>query len=255
MKLKTFSTTGQSTSLNGADAVFAQPFKQALLSQVIRIYMANLRQGTSKVKTRREVARTTKKWFKQKGTGNARHGARSAPIFVGGGVAHGPSGNQHYSRVAPQKMRRAALITALSAQAPHIVICDDLEKLDGKTASGHRLLKAIAPDAKKILLVVTGAQPMIRRSTQNLKEVVLVQAQTLTALEVSMADAIVMPKSALKVIETKLVKEVKAEAVAETAPKVAVAVKVKPAAVKKAPAKKKTVTKAVAKKVTPKKTK
>ncbi|MBI1872200.1 50S ribosomal protein L4, partial [Candidatus Collierbacteria bacterium] len=72
--------------------IFDYKVNEALLSQVIHVYRANTHQNTSKVKTRGEVNRTTKKVYRQKGTGNARHGARSAPIYVGGGVAHGPSG-------------------------------------------------------------------------------------------------------------------------------------------------------------------
>lgn len=76
--------------------IFATKPNQALLAQAVQIYLARARQASAKVKTRSEVNRTKKKWFKQKGTGNARHGARTAGIFVGGGVAHGPNGQQHY---------------------------------------------------------------------------------------------------------------------------------------------------------------
>ncbi|RJR29320.1 50S ribosomal protein L4 [Candidatus Microgenomates bacterium] len=84
----------------------------ALLAQAIHVYRDRQHAGVSRVKTRGEIARTTKKWFKQKGTGNARHGARSAPIFVGGGVAHGPKGIKRVLTLS-KKMKKKALSAAL----------------------------------------------------------------------------------------------------------------------------------------------
>src|SRR4030067_2701068 len=68
----------------------------ALVTQALRIYQSNQRQVTRKVKTRGEIDRTTQKVWRQKGTGRARHGSRRAPIFVGGGVAHGPTGQENF---------------------------------------------------------------------------------------------------------------------------------------------------------------
>src|SRR5471030_1547190 len=116
MNLTVASTVGKTTSMSVNDAVFAAVINPELIAQAVRVYMSNQRQGSSKVKTRAEVARTKKKWFKQKGTGNARHGARTPNIFVGGGVAHGPNGMQNWSLKLSATMKKAALISALSAQ-------------------------------------------------------------------------------------------------------------------------------------------
>ena len=88
--------------------VFAYPVNPALLTQVLHVYRDNAHQNTSKVKTRGELTRTTRKMYKQKGTGNARHGSRMAPIFVGGGVAHGPTGVQPTNLKLNRKMKAAA---------------------------------------------------------------------------------------------------------------------------------------------------
>src|SRR5260221_12210434 len=107
MKLTVASTVGQTSTLTVSDAVFGAPVNNGVIAQAVRVYLSNQRQGTSKVKTRGEISRTKKKWFKQKGTGNARHGARTPSLFVGGGVAHGPSGIQNYTLKMPGTMKKS----------------------------------------------------------------------------------------------------------------------------------------------------
>lgn len=204
MKLNTFSTTGQNLTVNGNDLIFAAKVNVGLLAQVLRVYKMNQRQGTAKTQTRSEVNRTTKKWFKQKGTGNARHGARSAPIFVGGGQAHGPNGLQNWSRKTTKNLKHQALIAALSAQIQNVVVCSDLEKLDGKTASGSRLIKAICPKAKKVLVLINNQEPLIDRSLKNIPSVLLFSSEKVTAWEISAADAIIMTASSLQSLEQRL---------------------------------------------------
>ena len=95
-----------------------------LLAQALRVYESNAHQKTHKVKTRGEVVGSTRKIYRQKGTGNARHGAKYAPMFVGGGIAHGPTGVRPDNMVLPKRMRRRALAVAL------------FDKLTGSEVSG-----------------------------------------------------------------------------------------------------------------------
>jgi len=199
------------------DAVFAAVINPELIAQAVRVYMSNQRQGSSKVKTRAEVARTKKKWFKQKGTGNARHGARTPNIFVGGGVAHGPNGMQNWSLKLSATMKKAALISALSAQVKNIIVCDDLNQLDGKTSSAQKMLLKMLPDANHILVVLDKVEPMVIRSLQNLEKVDIVSADRLTTYEIAYADGIVMTKNAVKVLEERLTKKASHEATEEVA--------------------------------------
>jgi len=248
MKLRTYTTTGKDLSIEGNDAIFAVPANPALLSQVIRVYLLNQRQGTAKAKTRGEVRLTTKKWFKQKGTGNARHGAKTAPQFVKGGVAHGPTGLENWHRTASVTLKRKALACALTAQVKNVVVCNDLEKLDGKTSSGSRLIKAIVPAANRVLVVIYGQEPHILRSLNNISSVLMTQPHRLTALEVMNADAIIMTKTSLEKLGERLLKVVDEKPMVPTT---AVPVKsvVKKPAVKKAVIKKSAVKKPAAKKV------
>src|SRR3954468_18856039 len=96
--------------------IFEAKINVGLMHQYVVMQHNNARLGTKKVKGRGEINRTHAKWYRQKGTGRARHGSRSAPIFVGGGRAHGAQ-EHNYKRKMPQKMRHAALRSALSVQA------------------------------------------------------------------------------------------------------------------------------------------
>ncbi len=233
MKLTVASTVGQNSTMTVSDAVFAVKVNQELVAQAVRVYLSNQRQGTSKVKTRGEINRTKKKWFKQKGTGNARHGARTANLFVGGGVAHGPTGTQNWSLKITATMKRSALVSALSAQVSNTVICDDLEQLDGKTTSAHKLFEKMLPNAKHVLVVLPKPSDMVMRSLSNLPYVYVTTAQMLNTYEVAYSDAIVMTKDAVKLLEDRLGKtekskkteSVKAEPVVKAAAKPAKAEK------------------------------
>lgn len=210
MKLRSITATGEKTTLTAQDKVFAAEANPALLAQAIRVYLANDRQGTAKVKTRSEVARTKKKWFKQKGTGNARHGARTPSIFVGGGVAFGPNGTQNWKLNLTQELKRQALCQALSHQVKNIVVCDSIEKLDGKTATAVKVLKKIVPTGGKILVVLAESDDRLYRGMRNLPLVWAVNAARLNVLQVAGADAIVMTSHSVKKLETRIMGEVAA---------------------------------------------
>ncbi|MCK4315388.1 MAG: 50S ribosomal protein L4, partial [Anaerolineae bacterium] len=108
--------------------IFEVPVNVPLMHQALVRQLANAHLGTHKTKSRGEVNRTKAKWYRQKGTGRARHGSRNANLFVGGGVAHGPRPRK-YTKKMPRKMRRAALCSALSVKATEdqIVVLDALE--------------------------------------------------------------------------------------------------------------------------------
>lgn len=216
MQLRSIDTTGKATKLNVSDQVFGVEPNQVLLAQAIRVYQSNQRQGTSDVKTRAEVSRTTKKWFKQKGTGNARHGSRKAPIFVGGGVAHGPKANQNWSKAFNAKAKRGALATALTLQAEKTLVSQALSNLDGKTASAVQAFKQAEVNAKRVLVVLEKTEDKVVRSLRNLPQVVIQTAARLNALEVALAQQIVMTPEAIKVLETRLTAETKNKTAAPT---------------------------------------
>ncbi len=210
MQLQTRTATGKQGTLTVSDAVFGAPVNKQLLSQAVRVYLSNARQGTSKTKTRSEVNRTKKKVYKQKGTGGARHGAKSAPIFVGGGVTHGPRGNQNWSLSLPQALKKLALVSALSWQNEIIQVMDDLET-EVKTNKMAKMIAAAAPEARSITVVIPADKTEIRQACRNIANVTIIPAAQLTALDVIRANAIIMTSAAVKMLEEKLDKQVKPE--------------------------------------------
>jgi large subunit ribosomal protein L4 len=116
LKLSVYDLKGAiAESLTLPKEIFGAKINNSLMAQAVRVYLANQRRGTLKTKSRGEVAISTRKIYRQKGTGRARHGAKSAPIFVGGGIAFGPK-PRDFSMKLNQNMRRVALFSALSAK-------------------------------------------------------------------------------------------------------------------------------------------
>lgn len=124
-----------------SDEVFNAPVKEHLLWEVVVSQLAGRRRGTASTKTRAEVAGAKKKVYRQKGTGNARHGTIRAPIYVGGGRAHGPKPRSYVQRT-PKKVRRGALVSALSLrqQQQKLVVFDNLDLAEIKTKRMAELL-------------------------------------------------------------------------------------------------------------------
>jgi large subunit ribosomal protein L4 len=132
--------------------------------------MANARRGTHKTQTRSEVSRTTAKWFRQKGTGRARHGSRSANIFVGGAVSHGPQ-HRSYAKRMPQKMRQLALRSALSVKAAEgaILLVEDLKMDQPRTRTMREFIDR-ACDGNSTLVLLSERNEAVERSIRNLSD-------------------------------------------------------------------------------------
>lgn len=183
-----YTTSGtKKGNLTLPEALFGQPVKATLIAQALRVYQTRQRQGTKAVKTRSAVNYSTRKLWRQKGTGRARHGSRKAPIFVGGGIAHGPTGQEHYRLHMPQKMRRQAIVGALTStfQNQGVKVLENLQAFPQKTQATAKLLQKIYPEGSpKILLVIDTPDPLVLRSTQQLKSVSVTQASTLNIYEI-----------------------------------------------------------------------
>lgn len=237
MKLVSLTSTGKTGSVTASDTIFGAKVNSVLLAQAIRVYRANLRQGTSKVLNRSEVSLTKRKVYKQKGTGNARHGAKSAPIFVGGGVAHGPTGLQNYSLNLSRKMKAKALISALSAQASNIVVANAVTDLSGKTKEASELLAPVLAEATKVLIVLARRNAATERAVANIPNVIVTTAALVNAFDIAAANKIVMTADAVSSLETRLSREVPEATKSDTTPVVKEAAK-KVSAEKKAETKK-----------------
>lgn len=171
-----------------------------LLKQAYVAYLANGRENLAKTKTRGEVSGGGRKPWKQKGTGRARFGSSRVPIWRGGGITFGPTGNENYTHKLPTATKRVALRQALSvaAEANKFVVVEDLN-FTGKTTDAVKLLDKIG--AKRNILVVVEAKSVeLERSVSNLSEVKLVTANYLNVYDILNADTIVLTNKALAVV-------------------------------------------------------
>lgn len=206
MKLNKITPTGKPIEVVVPEEIFATEINKTLIAQAIRVYLSNQRQGTSKAKTRSDVARTKAKWYKQKGTGRARHGSRNAPIFVGGGVAHGPKGVENWHLTMPTKQKLLSLRSALSMQLENTVISDIPLETEGKTKYAKRFVDLLTKKTEeKILLVYKSPEEnKIKRAFGNLPKVVIQSARSLTTYQVAGADKIVLTSQGLENLELRL---------------------------------------------------
>lgn len=167
--------------------VFAYKINQNLISQSVRVYLSNQRKAHAKAKGRSQVAGTTKKMWAQKGTGRARHSDARAPIFVGGGVAHGPKGVQNYKLKMSKKMNQKALRSALSllARNKNILAISDLDKIATKTKQAQKLITSLKKAdkllsaSKKIGIIINSDNTNAKKAFKNLPKVNLIYTNSL----------------------------------------------------------------------------
>jgi large subunit ribosomal protein L4 len=197
-----FDRTGKhlgSVELN--DELFAAPVNEAVLHQVVTAQLAGRRIGTHETKTRGEVRGGGKKPYRQKGTGRARQGTRTAPHYRGGGVVFGPHSRSYEQRL-PRKMRRLALRGALTAklgdEAIRIVDSFGLDAIKTKDVIG--VLGALKATGR-VLVVAPVADERLRLSARNLPTVEVILADSLNVVDVLKADTLVIEQSALARME------------------------------------------------------
>ena len=183
--------------------IFEAPVNESLMHQALVRQLSNARLGTHKAKTRSENNRSKSKWYRQKGTGRARHGSRNAPIFVGGGIAHGPL-PRDYTKRMPKKMRRAALRSALSvkAAAEKLLVLDALSMDAPKTKQMVNVLVNLEAYEGKTLILLPAENNNVELSARNLQTIKILRAQYLNVRDILSADFLVMPVDTLSVIQS-----------------------------------------------------
>ena len=179
------------------DTLFAAPVNEALIHQAVVRQLASQRVGTADTLTRGQVTGGGRKPWRQKGTGRARQGSRTAPHWKGGGVVFGPHPRGFELRM-PAKMRRAALLGVLTAKAEEgalrVVEGFDLPEI-GTRAFAERL--AAWDAGGKVLVVLAARDPVVERSCRNLREVRVLLADSLNVVDLLEADTIVFTRDAL----------------------------------------------------------
>ncbi len=209
MKAEVLNINGKSTgkSVELSDNVFlAEPNDHCIYLDVKAI-MANARQGTHKAKERSEVNRTRKKLYRQKGTGNARHGSMNAPIFVGGGTVFGPR-PKDYTMPVNKKVKRLARISALSYKAKEnaIKILENFAFDQPKTKQFSDLFSNLQLDGKKTLFVLSDNNKNVYLSSRNIEKSKVIPASDINTYDILNADNLVLTEGAIPVIEKLLLK-------------------------------------------------
>ena len=207
MKVAVYDITGKETGrhVELSDEVFAiEPNKHALYLDV-KQFLANRRQGTHKAKERAEIAGSTRKIKKQKGTGTARAGSIKSPVFRGGGRVFGPR-PKDYSFKLNKNLKRLARKSALSLQAKNnnILVVEDFNFETPKTKSFVNVLKAFGLENKKSLFVLSDSNNNVYLSSRNLEGVKTVSNSGLNTYSVMNAKKVVIPEGSLEGIESNL---------------------------------------------------
>jgi len=194
---------GKAGSVDLDEALFGLEPRVDILHRVVRWQRNNAQAGTHKVKTRSEVSYSTKKIYRQKGTGGARHGARSAPIFRGGGVYKGPTPRSHGHEL-PKKVRALGLKHALSAKAKagELVVIDAAIS-DGKTGV---LAKMVANLGWKRALIIDGAavNENFAQAARNIEGLDILPTIGANVFDILKRDTLVITKAGLEALEARL---------------------------------------------------
>jgi large subunit ribosomal protein L4 len=201
MKLDTYTATGKKTeAIKAPKEIFDAPINEDLMKQAVRVYLSNQRMASAQSKTRSEVLYTGRKMYRQKGTGNARHSNKRAPIFVGGSKAHGPNAEQDFRLKFPKKMRQAALKSALSQQAKQKAIMAMTGLVDVKIPKTKEMVKAFESmklPNRSILLVVTKDMTVAEKSVRNIAKINTLRVESLSTYHVLHAHTVIFTEQAI----------------------------------------------------------
>ena len=204
MAVSTYTATGSKSTTAAKlkkDIFDTEVTNHELLKQAYVTYMANGRLNLAKTLKRGQVSGGGKKPWRQKGTGNARTGSIRNPIWRGGGITFGPSGNENYSKKLNVQAKRQALCQALTiaSKEKNFIVVEDF-KTNGKVKDTVNLLNKIGA-SRKTIIVVSNLDDSVLRATNNLTDVYPVYVRNLSVVDVLDANTIVISKKSLEIIE------------------------------------------------------
>lgn len=213
MDLKIINTKGENAgTLTVNDAVFAREYNEALIHQVVNAFLANARSGNSSQKTRAEVSKSTKKPWKQKGTGRARAGMASSPLWRGGGRIFPNKPTDNYSQKINRKMYRAAMASIMSQllRDERLVIADNIEVDSPKTRGFTQILNNMslcsgAASNRTVLMIVDELSEDLFLSSRNLAQVLILEPHQVDPYNLLRCDKVVFVKKAIEKLQEQLV--------------------------------------------------
>ena len=203
MKLDKISLDGKKTVIEVKDKIFSSKINEKLISQVIYKTNANYKGRKAKTKQKNEIIGSTSKIYAQKGTGNARHASRKAPIFVGGGIAHGPKGEKKYKKRKLNKNEKKISISSILTKKHKLndlIIFNDFSKVIKKTKEINLILKKFHA-ANSILILDKMSKNNIDKAVRNIPNVKCTDINHFSAFDIVKYKKIIFTESSLKELE------------------------------------------------------
>jgi len=202
VKVPVYNLSGEEVrQIEVSDAVFAVPFNEAVVHQVMVGLQANARQGTSSTKTRADVHGSSRKLHRQKGTGYARTGSKKNPLHRGGGITFGPH-PRDFRQDTPRKMRRLALKCVLSAKAgdSELKVLEGFDLTEPRTKKMAEILAALGIDSSA-LIVTPEPEENVIKSARNIPEIKTMPASVINILDILSHKTLLMTEAAVRVAE------------------------------------------------------
>jgi large subunit ribosomal protein L4 len=201
MELKMVAEKGSAGTFNAPDALFGREYNEALVHQIVVAHQANARLGTRKQKERGEIAKSTRKPWRQKGTGRARAGMASSPLWRGGGKIFAASPDENFSHKVNRKMYRAGMASILSqlAREDRIRVVEDFKVEAPKTKLLAQKLKTMGFDG--LLVITDEVDQNLRLSSRNLANVMVVAAQHADPVALVRFPNVLLTKKAVQKLE------------------------------------------------------
>ena len=203
MKIEKVSIDGKKDSLEVLDKIFSAKINKQLVSNVLYKNNSNYKRRKAKTKQRNEIAGSTSKIYAQKGTGNARHASRKAPIFVGGGVAHGPKGELSHKKrklnKSEKKLSIASLITEKN-KLNNLIVFNDFNSEIKKTKQMNIILKKFEAN-NSLIILDKNSKEKISKSIQNIPNVKTTDVSHFSAFDIIKYKKLVFTESSIKELE------------------------------------------------------
>ena len=203
MKVDKINTDGKKESIEVLDKIFSAKINKKLISNVIYKTNANFKGRKAKTKQKNEIIGSTAKIYAQKGTGNARHASRKAPIFVGGGIAHGPKGESSYKVRKLNKSEKKLSIASLISEknkTKNLIVFDDFNKEIKKTKEMNTLLNKFK--AKNSLIILDkNSKDKIIKSARNIATIKVTDVNHFSAFDIIKFKKIIFTETAIKELE------------------------------------------------------
>ena len=207
MKIDKIDIKGNKQSIEVADKVFGCKINKDLISQVLYKSNANFKGRKAKTKQKNEIVGSTSKIYAQKGTGNARHASRKAPIFVGGGVAHGPKGESNYRRKKLNKSEKKLSIAALISEknnSKNLLVFSDFVNEIKKTKEMYKILKKFNVE-NSLIILDKNSKEKIYKSIRNISNIKVTDINHFSSYDLIKYNKVIFTSTSIKDLEKRYI--------------------------------------------------